>query len=151
MGIRRSKPWVPDKFFVSNCTKQGFVAISPPVYLSKKEIHTIDLGFDNAIYYVQRWKNDLSVKLACSATLTIMRDEIVVVYTERGVIVLKGISALDNGNLYVTFVDGNYVVKKEDYLLANMPVFVRTGNQEYDRLCFLFEAGNPYDGLTPKN
>lgn len=160
MGIGRSKPWAPDKYFVSSCKKQGFVAISPPIYLSKKEIHTIDLGFDGKIYYVQRRKKDLSVKKACSANIDMLREEVVLIYKEKEkkkekeneTIVLKGFSILDNGNLYVTSTDGNYVVKKEDYVHANLPTFQYTGNQEYDRLYSLFQDVDLYIvDLTPKN
>ena len=168
MGIGRSKPWAPDKYFVSSCKKQGFVAISPPVYLSKKEIHTIDLGFDGKIYYVQRRKKDLSVKNACSANIDMLREEVVLIYKEKSIgnekrnetrgekehetIVLKGFSILDNGNLYVTSTDGNYVVKKEDYVHENLPTFYLTGNQEYDRLRSLFQEVDLYIvDLTPKN
>jgi len=160
MGIRRSKPWIPDKYFVTNCKKQGFVAISPPVYLSKKEIHTIDLGFDNAVYYVQRRKKDLSVKWACPASIDMLREEVILIYKENGKggergnepIVLKEFSILDNGNLYVTSTDGNYVVKKEDYVHENLPTFQHTGNPEYDRLYSLFQDVDLYIvDLTPKN
>lgn len=150
MGTQSSKPWIPPKEFEQICKEQGFQAISPPIYHTRKSIHSIDLSNENRIYYVERstkanfpilHKQEANLELnKQSGNLVLIRKE----GTEY--IVLELELRLDTGDIYVQSIGGNYVLQRSYYSHEHFPTFTKTANKEYNRLRSLF-ASNLYSSM----
>lgn len=142
MGIQSSKVWIPPNGFEQICKEQGFQAISPPIYRTRKSIHSVDLSNENRIYYVERStkanfpilaKQDANLELnKQSGTLVLIRKE----GPEYSVLELE--LRLDTGDIYVQSVAGNYVLQRSYYSHEHFPKYTKTANKEYNRLRSVF-------------
>ena len=151
MGLQSSKAWIPPKGFEQTCKEQGFQAISPPIYRTRKSIHSIDLSNENIIYYVERSIHanfPILAKQEANIELNKQSGNIVLIRKEGlEYIVLELELLLDTGDIYVQSIGGNYVLQRSYYSHENFPKFTKTSNKEYNRLRSLFES-NLYSSMS---
>ena len=153
MGIFTSTAnteWVPKKDFEQFCKDQGFLAISPPIIITKHKVHSIDLGSDNELYYVERSISNGNILHKYNAKLEKNTHEhcLEIIYSDEHDIVVKELYLMNGSDdIHVLSNSGTFAVKKNHYTHPNFPKFSLTGNPKYDLLNVIFLNYDIYSDL----
>jgi hypothetical protein len=135
MGNRTS---LPSAEFTNLCLRQGFQAISPPIFGNTKEIHTVDLSLEHTISLtIRSTKSNYPILHQYPAEIQInpQTGHTIVIYKcDTEYIVLEFECNEDNGDIVVYSIRGNSRLSRTYYNHPNFPKFRTTHNTEYNRL-----------------
>ena len=140
MGNRTS---LPSREFTKLCLRQGFQAISPPVFGNSKEIHTVDLSLENTISLtIRSTKPNYPIlrQLPAEIQISPQTGNAIVIYKHDTEYVVLEFECNDKGDILVYCIRGNYPLPQSYYNHPNFPKFRKTHNAEYNRLKSIFQS-----------
>lgn len=147
-----NRPSLPNAEFTKLCLRQGFQAISPPIFGNKQEIHTVDLSLENSISFtIRSTKSNYPIlhRFPAEIQTNPQTGNTIIIYKhDTEYVVLELECKEEKGDIMVYCIRGNYRLDRAYYNHPNFPKFRKTLHSEYNRLknVYLSEVFLTMDG-----